>query len=112
LTFSEQTIEVLKPLCESVAQAMQDALTAIAREDCQLAQEVIGRKPRIKEMVSEANAHLAQRLMTDEPKRVEVFRVESDIISQFNRLYSYARRIAKVVAQGTADRGTHVDEAI
>ncbi len=104
LTFSEQTVEVVRPLYEAVTQSFQDAVAAVGQEDRHLAREVIERKPKIQEMANRASKHLAQRLLTDEPNRVEVFRVESDIISQINRLYYYAKRIAKVVAQFDSDR--------
>jgi len=104
LTFSEQTREVGKPLYEAVAQSLQDAVAAVVHEDQHLAREVIERKPNIQEMADRASKHLAQRLLTDEPNRVDVFRVESDIISQINRLYYYAKRIAKVIAQVDSDR--------
>lgn len=99
LTFSEQTVEVVKPLYEAVAQSLQDAVAAVVQEDQHLAREVIERKPKIQEMADRASKHLAQRLLTDDPNRVDVFRVESDIISQINRLYYYAKRIAKIIAQ-------------
>ena len=102
LTFSKQTGEVIRPLYEAVAEALQDALEAVSQEDPALANKVLQRRTRIGELAEKASAHLAQRLLTDEPNRVEVFRVESDIISQINRLYYFAERIAKVITR--ADR--------
>jgi len=83
---------------------LRDALEAVANEDRDQAQQVIGRKPEIQALANKASTHLSQRLLTDEPNRVDVFRVESDIISQINRLYYFAKRIAKVVAYEESDR--------
>jgi phosphate:Na+ symporter len=99
LKFSEQTVQALTPLYDAVMQALRDALKALAQEDRQLARKVIARKPEIQELADHASAHLARRLTTDEPNRVAVFRVESDIISQIKRLYYYAKRIAKTIAR-------------
>jgi phosphate:Na+ symporter len=98
LKFSDQTLQVIAPLYNAVSQSLAHALEAVAHEDRDQARQVIERKPDIQALAHRASAHLSQRLLTDEPHRVEVFRVESDIISQINRLYYYAKRIAKVVA--------------
>jgi len=71
-------------------------LSAIVQDDRALTQEVIDRKARVRHLVERLSTHLAQRLLTDEPNRVVVFRVEADIINQINRLYYITRQIAKV----------------
>ena len=103
LRFSDQTLEFLAPLYQTVSESLHDALQAVAGEDRELAHQIVARKPEIQGLAKKASTQLAQRLFTDEPNRVEVFRVESDIISLINRLYYYAKRIAKVMA--------HVDTA-
>jgi phosphate:Na+ symporter len=103
LKFSEQTVEVLSPLFNEVSRSLRDTLEAVANEDRGLARQVVKRKDEIHEIADNASRHLARRLLSDEPNRVEVFRVESDIISQFNRLYYQTRRIAKLVARDETD---------
>ncbi|MCG8583993.1 MAG: Na/Pi cotransporter family protein, partial [Pirellulales bacterium] len=92
LNFSEQTREVIAPLYEAVAGAMEDALQAVKDKDAHLARQIVARKSEIQELADRASAQLSQRLLADEPDRVAVFRVESDIISQLNRLFYFARR--------------------
>jgi phosphate:Na+ symporter len=99
LTFSGQTIEVLKPLFEAVRGAMRDALQAVATGDEELAEAVVKRKALVNRLADDAGKHLATRLLSDAPNRVDVFRVETDIISQYQRLYYFAKRIAKVIAE-------------
>lgn len=67
--------------------------------ECPRALQVIALKPEIQRLADNATSHVAVRLLADAPNRVDVFRVESDIISQINRLYYYAKRIAKVIAR-------------
>jgi phosphate:Na+ symporter len=61
-----------------------------------LAEEVIAAKVEINRLADKANNHLAQRLIAEEPNRLLAFRIESEMIEYFKRVYYFAKRIAKV----------------
>ena len=111
LTFSDQTISVLTPLYEAVGESLRDALQAVVDCDGDQAAKVIARKPEIQRLAEHSTAHLAQRLLSNAPNRMEVFRVESDVIGQLSRIYYFAKRIAKVVAADAARSSDELETA-
>jgi len=58
--------------------------------------EVINMKRRIRKEMNRASLHQAERLISDEPRRLTAYTIEMDIIEKLNRIYYYARRMAKV----------------
>jgi phosphate:Na+ symporter len=99
LQFSSQTQEIVRPLSDCISQAATDALRAFATEDVELARTVVTMKPEVKRLAQEAVDHLGARLLADEPNRVELFRIETEIISHMKRIFDNARRIAQRVAK-------------
>ncbi len=97
LLLSPETREAIEPLCRHVTQAMDDTMKAFDQMDGNLAREVAGRKGEIKQLGEDAVQHLGKRLLADEPNRVDLFRIESEIVSHVKRLYQTVRRIAKVI---------------
>jgi phosphate:Na+ symporter len=55
-------------------------------------------KLRINRLATDAENHLAHRLTVDEPNRLHSFRIESEIIEYLKRVYYFAKRIAKLIA--------------
>jgi len=53
----------------------------------------------INQLALAAENHLANRLVAEEPNRLATFRIESEIIEYLKRVYYFAKRIAKVVAE-------------
>jgi len=95
---SGTTQEVLSALHERVVWSIENALTALNRGDTDLAEEVMAAKLTINRLADDAEAHLANRLIADEPNRLRTFGVETEIIEYMKRVYYFAKRIAKVVA--------------
>ena len=56
-------------------------------------------KLEINQLAMAAENHLANRLVAEEPNRLATFRIESEIIEYLKRVYYFAKRIAKVVAE-------------
>ena len=63
------------------------------------ANKVIAMKPTINELADQVTNHLAQRLFTNEPDRITLYRIETDITSQIKRIYYFVKRIAKKTAE-------------
>ena len=80
LHFSPGTLEVIQPLYEAVADALRDALTSLANDDRELALKVVARKGEIEKLATAAMQHLGTRLLADEPRRIEAFSLETDIM--------------------------------
>ena len=78
-------------------------LEALATDDRQLAEGVIAAKPEINALASAADAHLARRLVAQEADRLALFRIETDAIEYFKRVYYFTKRIAKVVTEMPAE---------
>jgi phosphate:Na+ symporter len=53
-------------------------------------------KGEINSMERAATTHQAERLMVDEPNRVEAYRLEIDVIAHLKRVFYFAKRIARV----------------
>ena len=98
LRFSQVTQDVLKGVHEKIAITVDQALQAVAGNDQKAAQDVIALKTEITRLIDTANAHLAERLMADEPNRLAAYTMEVDLIEKLKRIYYFAKRMAKAVA--------------
>jgi len=96
---SQATQEVLTALHRKVCWTVEAAGQALVESDQQLAEEVMAAKLEINQLAMAAENHLANRLVAEEPNRLATFRIESEIIEYLKRVYYFAKRIAKVVAE-------------
>jgi phosphate:Na+ symporter len=96
---SEATQEKLRTLHLKVCWAVEAAGQALVESDQQLAEEVMAAKLEINQLALAAENHLANRLVAEEPNRLATFRIESEIIEYLKRVYYFAKRIAKFVAE-------------
>jgi len=94
---SESTREVLTDLHASVLEAFDTAMDALTAGDQNLALTVSEMKEDITSQVRAAGVHEAQRLVADEPHRVEAYRLETDLITALNRIYYFTKRTAREV---------------
>jgi phosphate:Na+ symporter len=95
-TISPSTSAKLKPLDEKVVGTFDTVLSSLATGNGGNAQEVIDSKQFVNDLAQEATAHLARRLVADEPGRLRAFEIETDIIESYRRINVYSRRIAKL----------------
>ena len=99
LQISEGTLEVLGRVHAKVRWSVHQALEAVVQDKGSVANEVIDAKDEINDLANEADTHLGQRLTAAAPNRLQAFRIESDVIENLKRIYYFAKRIAKVVAE-------------
>lgn len=95
---SEATREILAALHQRVCWSVSSAVEAVTTLNYDLAEEVMAAKLDINRLANDAEEHLAHRLIADEPNRLATFRIETEIIEYLKRVYYFAKRIAKVVA--------------
>ncbi len=99
LKISTPTREVLGAFHRKVCASVEQAIRALVQDDMTTAKEVLAAKPEINQLVRNAEEHLSRRLAADEPNRLVAFRLESEIIEYFKRVYYFAKRVAKDVAE-------------
>lgn len=99
LHVSEATEEALDRLHTKVAWAVQLALEALDASDATMAQTVIDAKGEINRLAHAVEQHLALRLTAPDEHRLPLFRLESDLIEYFKRVYYFAKRIAKTLTE-------------
>lgn len=103
---SSETRVVMRDFFVRVESLVKRSLDALADNDVEGARAVIAEKDEINELARSAERHLTARLVADAPNRLEAFRLETDVVENLKRVYYFAKRIAKIVA----DRGEAADE--
>ena len=93
---SQSTLTKLRALAEQVRLSFDMAIVALKAGDHDAALAAIESKEVIGELAQDAAAHLAKRLIADEPYRLEAFQIETEIIENFRRINTYVRRIARL----------------
>jgi phosphate:Na+ symporter len=100
LRISRETEEVLIALNKQVTRATEQAIRAMVSNDKEIALQVAESKKEINRLAAAAEVHLSRRLAADEPNRLAMFRLESEILEYLKRMYYFAKRIAKLVVDG------------
>jgi phosphate:Na+ symporter len=95
VTFGEETVERVRALGTRVREAIDLAIKAL--EDPTLAPRVVEMKSDIQTLVAEVVEHLAQRLVSDDPHRSVLYRLETQAVEILQREYYFAKRIAKEI---------------
>jgi phosphate:Na+ symporter len=96
---SRETDRLLKRYYAVVKRSVKSAFDCVENSDPALAEAVIRMKPSIKRSADDILAHLSSRLAAEDPKRVELYRLEYKILEVYKRLYYFARRIARTVTE-------------
>jgi phosphate:Na+ symporter len=111
VAISPSTLEALRPIADKMCQAYDQALNALKETNLEDALEAIESKSVVNELVEEASAHIAKRLVADEPDRLVMFHIEADIIENYRRLNTYTRRIAKLTLEAFGDQAIEDEPA-
>jgi phosphate:Na+ symporter len=96
LTISESTATELRALATEVCEAFDQALMALETGDPDDALDVLESKKAVSALAEEAAAHIARRLVADEPDRLDNFQIETEIIETYKRFNTLTRRIARL----------------
>ena len=105
VTISPQTQDVLLELADKVGWALSASIKAVERDDKALAVKVIEAKDKINSIADDISGRLVQRLVAEDPHRTSTFRVESQLIENYKRIYYFTKRIAKMVAVAETAKG-------
>ncbi len=99
LVISESTGAEFRALAGEVCRAFDQALTAVETGNPDDALDVTESKKAVAALAEEATAHIAKRLVADEPNRLENFQMETEIIEIYKRFNTLTRRIARLAVE-------------
>jgi phosphate:Na+ symporter len=74
----------------------------VSEDSIAIAESVIGMKAEITAIVNSAAIHESKRLVASEPHRREAYTLEVGITEKLQRVYYFAKRMAKKVAEEAA----------
>jgi len=99
VAISRPTQLVLSDFHQVVLDAVNAAIRAVSHDDYEAAKLVTSMKKEIMRITNSAATHEAQRLVADEPQRIEAYTIEMDIAEKLQRIYYFARRMARTVKE-------------
>jgi len=100
IRISESTREVIEGFHATVGQALDLALQAVGQRNEEAARAVVEMKDAVNALADSATLHEARRLVADEPRRLEAYSLETDILKNQKRVYYFSKRMAKGVLRG------------
>ena len=102
VSVSTPTQEVLNGFHEIVTRSVDAAIQAVSENSVEAARSVTDMKKEIARIANSAAIHEAKRLVLNEPNRIEAYTIEMDIAEKLQRIYFFARRMARTVTQASA----------
>lgn len=103
---SEPTKQILSGLHKSVQKAMEMSFLAMVSSDDEAAQAVLDMNDQITKIADNATTHCAERLVADDPNRLNTYAREVELIEKYRRIYSLSKRIASAVARNRQEEIT------
>ena len=93
----EETRELLQEFYTTISTSVEMAVQAVRDNDQQAAESVLMMKGDLRELSERMLARKAQRLTAQDQDYLELVRMEMSFVDQMRRIYTLAKRIAKVV---------------
>ena len=100
VAISQPTQVVLTDFHQVVTDAVAAAIQAVSEDNFDAARSVMDMKKEIMRITNSAATHEAQRLVANEPHRIEAYTVEMDIAEKLQRIFYFARRMARTIENG------------
>jgi phosphate:Na+ symporter len=95
VVISEETKEVIQRYHGKVFEALRSAVNAVREHDTELALSVKDMKKSVADLAEDTARHQINRLVAKEPKRLQTFTREMEIIENLSRIYRLCRKIAR-----------------
>jgi phosphate:Na+ symporter len=92
----EETRNILLTLYTSVTESVELAVQAVRDNDQKAARDVLMMKEIIRDQAEQLTARKATRLRAEDPDYLNLVRLEMAFVEQMRRIYTLAKRIAKV----------------
>lgn len=103
LAFSTETQAGFEALAALALLDLDDATASLDAVDVARAQAVLDRKTEANRRATVLKNRLARRLIADEPYRLTIYRLESDLLEHLRRISWACRRVAQVVVEGAGN---------
>ena len=97
VAISQPTQVVLTDFHQVVMDAVAAAIRAVGEDSYEDARSVMDMKKEIMRITNSAATHEAQRLVANEPHRIEAYTVEMDIAEKLQRIFYFARRMVRTI---------------
>ena len=98
VTVSSQTADIIRDYHAKVGDALRGSTNAFREDDVKLARRVRKMKPEMAEMAMGSVRHALERLVADEPNRMQAYTREMELIENLSRIYRHSRRLAGLTA--------------
>ncbi len=96
LVVSQETADYLYELHKEVKDALDLAMLAVTQKNETAARRVGAMKSQINTLAKRTGRHQVERLVVDEPNRVQTYGFETDLIANLLRIFYFTRRTARV----------------
>ncbi len=93
---SDLTRQVIERYHQEVTQALKAAVKAVSEEDREAALMVKEMKKGMAELAESTARHQIDRLIANEPNRLQTFTREMEIVENLSRIYRLCRKIARM----------------
>ncbi|MDH3611879.1 MAG: Na/Pi cotransporter family protein [Gammaproteobacteria bacterium] len=99
VSVSADTQSIINELADRVTWAVESAAEAVDRGDMSLARKVVDAKDDVSQIADRISNRLVDRLIAEDPHRTATYRIESQLVENYLRIFYFAKRVAKLVAQ-------------
>jgi len=99
VSVSKPTQDVLNGFHRVVTRAVDAAIEAVSENNLDAAKSVTGLKEEIAALANSAAVHESKRLVVNEPNRIEAYTIEMDITEKLQRIYFFAKRMARTITR-------------
>lgn len=97
LVLSPETVDVLSIVHEKVSWSFDRVLQALQDDDQDAAQDALESKNAVNELAENATSHLGKRLTAYESNRLAAFKMETNIIENYQRIGTLTHRIGRTL---------------
>ena len=97
VTVSSVTGDIIRDYHRKVGDALRESNEAFRESDTNLARQVRRMKPEMAEFARNTVRHALDRLVADEPNRLQAYTREMELIENLTRIFQHARRLAGLV---------------
>ena len=94
VTVSSQTADIIRDYHAKVGDALRGSTDAFREDDKKLARRVRRMKPEMAELAMNSVRHALDRLVADEPNRLQAYTREMELIENLSRIFRHSRRLA------------------
>ena len=98
VSVSPMTADIIRDYHRKIGDALRQSTEAFRESDTNLARQVRRMKPEMAEFARNTVRHALDRLVADEPNRLQAYTREMELIENLTRIFRHTRRLAGLVA--------------